>query len=231
MIDIEKAREIVAREGWLSKTPEAFRKPVLSKLLLRKLDKGTHLYTSGDRFGGVYCLMSGALRVGMGPNENGMHFAHLIVPITWFGEGPLISGKPRLVDLVAASPSELLYLPLHDIEEILRRDTIGWRYIAQLNLGHFENAMQAIADLMIRDQKKRFIAILLRLGACRTVTPSSAQPIDVEVNQADIATMANIARTTANTILNELHAAKLVGLNYSRIQITAPGKLRAMLVD
>jgi CRP/FNR family transcriptional regulator, cyclic AMP receptor protein len=60
---------------------------------------------------------------------------------------------------------------------------------------------------MIRDSFKRFLAVLLRLGNCRKATPANAPPIFVEFNQADLAAMANITRSTANLFLRRLEAS------------------------
>ena len=64
--------------------------------------------------------------------------------------------------------------------------------------------MGASDDLMIRDHVKRFIAILLRLGGCRSTTQPVSVPIEVDVNQQDLAGMCNVARTTAGAILRKL---------------------------
>jgi CRP/FNR family transcriptional regulator, cyclic AMP receptor protein len=51
------------------------------------------------------------------------------------------------------------------------------------------------------------------------------------MNHEDLAYMANVARTTAGTILRKLEADGHVGLSYRRIRIFAPDALRAMVQD
>ena len=86
-------------------------------------------------------------------------------------------------------------------------------------------------DLMIRDHVKRFLAVLLRLGNCRHVSPRDGRPIEVDTSHEDIAHMANVARTTAGTILRKLESNGHVTLSYRRINILAPDALRMMLRD
>jgi CRP/FNR family transcriptional regulator, cyclic AMP receptor protein len=226
---IEAARDLVSRSGWLGQTPVEFQKAVLNRVLLRKYEVGETVYTIGDPTGGIYCLLHGTLRVAIAPDQHGPYLAHLLRPGTWFGEGPLISGRPRLIGLSATVPTEVLQLPLHALNDILRSDPGAWRWIAALTLGNFETAIGVISDLMMRDHVKRFVACLLRLGGCRGTTPNFTRAIEVDISQVDLATMSNVARTTANAILGDLDAKGMVKLTYRRIVILAPDKLSAML--
>jgi CRP-like cAMP-binding protein len=84
---------------------------------------------------------------------------------------------------------------------------------------------------MIRDHHKRFVAVLLRLGNCRLVSPRDGQPIEIDISHEDLAHVANVARTTAGAILRELEAEGHLALSYRRISILAPDALRATLCD
>jgi CRP/FNR family transcriptional regulator, cyclic AMP receptor protein len=96
---------------------------------------------------------------------------------------------------------------------------------------HERTAVYAVADLMIRDHAKRLVAVLLRLADARTQSPEATGPIEVEASQADLATMANIARTTANATLRKLVSAGQVKLAYGRIIVVKPDGLRAKLAE
>ena len=54
---------------------------------------------------------------------------------------------------------------------------------------------------------KRLVAILLRLGGCRMTNPPHKGPIDVHVNQNELAHLSNVARTTAGSVLRSLTLA------------------------
>jgi hypothetical protein len=84
----------------------------------------------------------------------------------------------------------------------------------------------AVADLMIRDHAKPLVGVLLRLADARTQSPEATGPIEAEASQADLATMANIARTTANATLRKLVSAGPVKLAYRRITVFEPDALR-----
>jgi CRP/FNR family transcriptional regulator, cyclic AMP receptor protein len=144
---------------------------------------------------------------------------------------PIIFGPVRGSAKGRSLQTELLHVPLPSLRELLNREPAYWRWFALLAFEHERTAVSAVADLMLRDHVKRFVAVLLRLADARTASPDSVQPIEVEASQSDIATMANVARTTANAILSRLASARQVKLAYGRIYVVKPDALRAMLAE
>ena len=100
----------------------------------------------------------------------------------------------------ASRRSELLQLPLHAIDEILRLDPLSWRQFASLAMEKVEITLGAMNDLTFRQSRKRVIAVLLRLAGCRLMTPPGEDRFDVDVSQDDLAAMANVSRATATSI-------------------------------
>ena len=198
---------------------------------MEQFKAGATIFSVGDPPGGMFGLVAGGLGVSIAPGERGPSLAHFARPGTWFGEAAAFSGQPRRVGLTSTRDTALLHLPLNAIHEIVGQDPTAWRLFALVTLGHLDLAIGASDDLMIRDHVKRFIAILLRLGGCRLATPPDSTPIEVDVNQEDLATMANVARTTAGATLRKLEASGHLDLSYRRFRILAPDALRAMLVD
>ncbi len=124
----------------------------------------------------------------------------------------------------------MLHLPLPKIEEIIARDAAAWRLFALVTIGHLDMAIGACDDLMLRDHGKRLIATLLRLGGCRHVSPAGWSG-ELDVSHEDLATLANVARTTAGSTLRALEKDGHIRTSYRRIDIVAPDALRAMLRD
>jgi len=162
------------------------------------------------------------------PRERGPYFAHIARPGSWFGEASAITGQPRRVGLMATRATRLLHLPLHGIHEIVGKDPAAWRLFALVTIEHLDAAIGAYDDLMIRDHAKRCIAVLLRLGGRRASSPE-ASPVEIDSTQEDIATIANVARTTVVAVLRELEALGHVKKSYRRIRIMDPGALVAMV--
>jgi CRP/FNR family transcriptional regulator, cyclic AMP receptor protein len=228
---LDKAHQIVLNKGWLRDTPAPFRRAVLERCRLEQFAHGEPVYSLGDEPGGMYGIVTGCLGISVAPEEQGPYVAHFATPGTWFGEAAAFTRQSRRVGLTASRDSELLHLPLHAIDEIVGRDPGAWRYFGLVTIAHLDMAMGGSDDLMIRDHFKRFMAVLLRLGNCRRVSPRNGQPVEVDVSHEDIAHMANVARTTAGAILRELEADGHVALAYRRIDILAPDALRKKLRD
>jgi CRP/FNR family transcriptional regulator, cyclic AMP receptor protein len=223
-----EACEIVRHWGWLSHTPQAFQQAVLDRCLLQEFKSGTSIYMVGDPPGGMFGLASGHLSVLAGP---GARLPYIVKPGTWLGVTSALTGQPRRISLSVTRQTAVLHLPLTSIHEIVTQNPRACRLFALVTVGHIDLAMGASDDLMIRDHMKRFIAILLRLGGCRLTTQPASAPIEVDVNQKDLAGMSNVARTTAGAILRKLEASGHVDLSYRHIRILAPDALRTMLSD
>jgi CRP/FNR family cyclic AMP-dependent transcriptional regulator len=229
MFTIDQALEIVSREGWLGDAPSSFCKTVLHVCKLQDLKAAATIYAVGDPPGGMYGLVSGSLALSIAPGERGPYIAHFIRPGTWFGEVGALIEQPRRVGLAATRDSAVFHLPQHAIREILAADAGAWRFFFLATFAHWDVAIGAADDLMIRDHFKRGVAVLLRLGGCRLQTPPSATPIEVDISQEDFAAMTNVARTTAGRVLRALEAAGHVEVSYRRVRIVAPDALRTML--
>ena len=232
MIGPDAARGLLRNEGWLSHTPERFRDAVLSKATLKRYAAGATIVTVGEEPRGLFGLAEGGLRVAIAPADSGPLFAHFFQPGSWFGEVPALTGQHYVVALAAARETTLLHLSNHALNDILREDPSCWRYLGQLAVTHLETAMGLVADLMRRDHTKRFTAILMQLAGCRnSVRAGTASPVDIDFSQEDLATIANLARTTVNGILNQLQENRIVDLSYRRIRILDPEKMRTMIAD
>jgi CRP/FNR family cyclic AMP-dependent transcriptional regulator len=229
MPTLPQAHAIVSREGWLSFTPPPFRQTVLERCKLQEAKAGATIYSVGDPPGGMFGLVRGNLAISVAPGERGPFVAHFARPGTWFGEAAAFTEQPRRVGLAVTRDSKLLHLPLHAIREIVAADPGAWRFFGLASIAHVDVAIGAADDLLIRNHVKRSVAVLLRLGGCRQQTPPGAAPIEIDVSQEDFAALANLARTTAGTVLRTLEASGHVKVSYRRVQILAPDALRAML--
>src|SRR5271166_3477474 len=229
MPTLVQAHDIVSRHGWLSFTPLPFRKTVLDHCKFQEAKAGATIYSVGDPPGGMFGLVRGIFALSVAPGERGPYVAHFARPGTWFGEAAAFTEQPRRIGLAVTRESKLLHLPLPAIREIVAADPGAWRFFGLAAVAHYDVAIGAADDLLIRDHVKRSVAVLLRLGGCRRETPPGALPIEVDVSQEDFAAMTNTARTTAGTVLRKLEAEGCVEVAYRCVRILAPDRLRAML--
>ncbi len=229
MLTLEEAKIVVISRGWLSRTPDDFRDAVLSRVLLQSFRSGESIYSVNDPPGGMYGLVSGSVKVSSAEGEDGPYIAHVMTPGSWSGYGPAIAGCNRIIGLTAGRNCQVLFLPLHAITEIMTGDPAGWRHLAGLALSDARLALGAMDDLMIRDEFRRFLAVLLRAGGCRYGDENGGEPVWMDLSQTDLAHMCNLSRTTTGEFLRKLGAERLVEIRYGRIGILAPAALRGRL--
>jgi CRP/FNR family cyclic AMP-dependent transcriptional regulator len=230
MQSVASVNSVVLSRGWLSRLPESFQQAVLERCLLRRFKSGAAIFRKGDPPGGLFGLVRGSLAVEIAPSERGLNVANFLRPGAWFGGVAAFTGQPRQVGLRATRAAELLYLPLPAINALVAADPVAWRHFALVEAINLETAISVRDDLMIRDHTKRFVAMLLQLGSCRYAAPPPSEPIEIDVGQADLAMIANVARNTAGIILRRLARAGHIDMAYRRIRIVAPDALRDMLV-
>ena len=221
---------MLRRHGWLSRTTTEFREAIILKSQYRRLQAGETLFLAGEEPRGLYGLATGALGAFIAPDDMLPVFAHFFQPGSWFGEIPALTGRHHVVGLQTSRETALLHLPMHALSELVAAKPHYWKFLGQLAAEHVEIAVGVVGDLMRRDNKQRFVALLMRLAGCRTPGPH-ATPHEVDISQEDLATICNLARTTVNGILNQLEEDCLIERSYRRIRIVDQDSLRALITD
>ena len=130
MLTLEEAKDIATTRGWLSQTPEDFRRAVLGRVSLQSFKPGQSIYSIDDPPGGMYGLACGSVKISIAPGDDVPILAHVMTPGSWSGYGPAVTGCNRIAGLSAGRDCQVLFLPLHAINEIAARDPLAWRYIA-----------------------------------------------------------------------------------------------------
>lgn len=230
MTPAELRREVSAH-GWLATTPPSFREAVLDRAVVRRYGPGETLHVAGDEAGGMYGIAKGTIRLMLSAADHGPYCGHLLRPGSWAGDGPTIMRDKRPVTLVSSGPSAVLFLSRAAIMEIVGEEPDHWRHFVAGTMLNLNLAFGAIADLMLRDHRKRLVAVLLRAAGARSEMPRREGPIDVDLGQGDIAAMANVTRTTAGATLRRLEQAGLLKTGYGKVTILSPAGLRRMLME
>ena len=226
------AHKMVLSQGWLSHTPAAFQRDVLDRCVLQEIEPGARVFAEGVPLrGDLFGLVTGHIGVWIAHGRRKPRLVHFLRPGSWFESLPTLMGQGLTVSLSASRGVEVVRLPQRAMQEIASLHPEAWRLFAFVTAGHLKVATLAADDLLIRDHIKRCIAVLLRLGGCRVVTPPAQMPIDVELNQQGLATLSNLARTTTGAILRELEESGHLEVSYRHIRILAPDALRAMLAE
>jgi CRP/FNR family transcriptional regulator, cyclic AMP receptor protein len=223
---VAAAQMLLRREGWLSRTPTEFQDVMLANAHWLEFDAGETISHGGDTDGGIYGLVNGEFSGIPAVGAPELSVIHVFAAPFWYGLNPVLEGRPRSISMVARTPCIVALVPQHALNALLSENPAWWRWIALCLSEILALTSQIAADLMIRDSRRRCLAILLRVAERRTAgdTPAVAQ-----ISQDDLASMANLSRQTIGPILRELAQAKNITVGYRSITLHAPATLRALV--
>lgn len=223
-----EARTVLAERGWLPATPAPFREAILARTEARRFKRGEAIYNRGDPPGGLWGLATGGIAIEVESVERGPFFGHFAGPGFWVGAAPIITHNPRNVGLLATRASVLLHLPMAEFEAIAEHMPQAWRWLAILPLQQTMLAIGIAEDLMIRDPRRRTIALMLRLAACREPL-AGPEPQEIVASQENLASIVNLSRTALGEFLRDFERQGLIERRYRRIRIDKDAALKALI--
>ena len=135
--------------GWFSEQPRALQDAVLRHAIRRFYDTGAYTHHIGDEGGGLFGLCEGSFGVMVANRRAGLLLGHIFRRGAWFGQGPLLTRKPRGLAFRAMEPSTVLYLPLGAIDLIARELPDARRRLMSLSEYNQATVIEAISELSI----------------------------------------------------------------------------------
>lgn len=214
--------------GWLKEAPVDFRIAILDAASDRQFGINATIWQAGDTDLGLIGIRNGTAGVLHAMAAPGTHFLHIVGSGDWTGEGPLLSGKPKTLTLVARTPIDVAMVPQHKIRALLESRPDYWQQIGRLALSNALLASAIASDLMIPNSRRRCAATLLRLAGCRFEGPRPARAPVMAIAQEELGAMANLTRHTAGPILHGFVEAGLISLGYRTITVQDADALRAI---
>ena len=207
--------------------PETSKKTLSSKMTIRTYSRKQRVYGFDDTPVGLYFLYDGAVRLEW-PGLFEVNVGHLYTPGSWFGQLSALTETKRLVTVTAATDAQIGFLAVSDMKILISEDPEILRHLSRITQARLKTAIDILADLMLRDSKKRLLATLARLSGI-TNPLYKLDSYEVYFSQEEIARMANLARTTTNTILNQLAKEKIIDISYRQIKVMKPKALLSLL--
>jgi CRP-like cAMP-binding protein len=214
MISRQKALEIARGSGWLSEQPRMFQDDLLSRCHLRSYRERETIAHAGDAPSGVYCLVSGALRVEFPTIGGDYKMVTFRQPVFWFGQGSSLARRGCPVTTTAASPLSVLHVSMPDFER-LAQDPSYCRAFSIIDHEHFGGVVEMFSHQLIGNVERR---VALRLAVLGERT-DERMPASVPITQADLAEMCGLSRPTVQQILSIFEQRGLIRTGYRRIEI------------
>ena len=164
-------------------------------------------FDSGDRIFECFCRRDNSKTAALKfayeiTNEMHPALGHIHGPGTWFGEVESILEIDSYVQMEADAGTNLCRIELRKFRDIAAGCPKLWEAITRLTAYNLWLATQG------------------------------SPPLDsIRASQQEIADLANVARTTASKILNEMQDSGMLRLDYGRIAILDEENLTAMLAE
>jgi CRP-like cAMP-binding protein len=196
--------------GWLAEQPDDFRAAVAATARWRSYDAGQFLYHAGDESDGLYGLAEGALELTfplIAEEPVAIYRAEIGF---WIGDNAELSQTPRLVSVMAARPSRVLYWPGKVARALLAAEPRHWRSLYRLSARNTGMAVQVLSEVL---------ALTVRARVCRRLLTLTADKGDAPITQADLAKLVGVTRGTLQRCLNDLAGRGGIETHYGRIRV------------
>jgi CRP/FNR family cyclic AMP-dependent transcriptional regulator len=221
-MDSAEAHRLLSSLGWLAKTPTHFRKSLLERSTFQRYGGGDALFNLGDPPGGIYGIATGAVEI-EGPTPEGeTNVLDIASSGRWLGCEAVFTGADRPFGVRAIMPTEVVHVPLASLEAIVAAKPEAWRFFGLLAIECADLASAAAFTLLIRDARKRGIAVLTRLYDSSTWG-------DLAISQERLACLANLSRTSVVSIVGELRNKGVVKSGYRALALGSAEGLKSML--
>ncbi|WP_161957179.1 Crp/Fnr family transcriptional regulator [Aestuariivirga litoralis] len=222
MISREDVNTLAKSSGWLSKQPSEFQEALLSRCNLRRHVAGEIICNVGDRFTGMFGLVTGIMKIEFATPGQDLKIASVKQSNFWFGQASSLTREAHSVTVTVTKPSSILHISHERFEELMA-DASYARCFALLTVEHYYEAATALAHLL-SDRTEHRIASRLALLAEKA---GGVTPIELCVTQNDLAEMCNLSRSVVLQVLKRLEDRGIIQTAYRRIQISDPVSLLA----
>lgn len=226
---MDREAEATLSTGWLARMPSDLRRQILRGGRFRSFRNGAMVYAFEQEGTCLWGVVSGQVRLLVTMNEQEPRLAHCAGPGFWFGEIPVITGGTRAMQAMTFGETRLCAVDVTVITDLARRQPDVWRSVAGLSVMNEMTAIGAGEDLMIRDSKKRLVAVLLRLAGHRNAFQGAAAVDTVPLNQLELAEASGLSLSSATKILGDLVRQGAIRTEYRTIAILDPDALKTIL--
>lgn len=200
---------------WFNSLSETQQQQLLAQAAVCRLVAEQRLFSRGDSFDGIYCLLEGAILIS-GVNRNGQQALLTIVePGDWFGEIALFDLKPRTHDATASVASTLLHLSSAALQQLLQQP-LWWRSFGQLLTEKVRLVFQALEDISLQSSQVRLARRLLMLS--RVHQQADGRWL-IPIQQEQLGQLMALSRQTINQQLQTLVQQHIVRIAYGKIEI------------
>jgi len=219
-VDAQQLR-VLLRNPWFGKLPTGLRDDILARSVVRRFKAHSLVYATGSPSSGLYCVLSGEVRLEHHAASGKYAFYHAMPPGEFFGMLSELDGTPRFSDARAATDSAVLLLPHAELQQLYRRSAEARdAFVAFLCL-NLHDTLRMLVEQHSAPPRTQIAHVLVTLFS-HEAEPRGSSP---KLTQETLAALAGVSRQTTNKVLREFRERGLVSTQYGKV---APVDLAAL---
>lgn len=211
-------------ELWFGELPGGLQDAIATHGRRRTFARREVVWAEGRRGLGLVCILSGQLLVTRQCGDATV-VMQVADPGSWFGE-MVVLGQPTAVTLTGYSDGELLVLSRPDFESIVSREPRYLRDFLALYGRKLALLTRVYAESRVLQPEDRLRVRIADLADLKSLRESPDGPVELRLSQADLASIAGIARQTTNRILKNLESEGLIELGFRTLRVPDSARLR-----
>jgi CRP/FNR family transcriptional regulator, cyclic AMP receptor protein len=205
------------------------RRRLEESLVQRRFDKDAVVYLRGDEAVAFYGIAEGRVRFSAGSPEGREVVLNYAGAGEWFGEIGLFDDLPRIVDAIVSEPTTLQVLAARDLLSMCRSDNALLFHFVELFSRRMRMAESVVMDAAFLSLPERLAKKLLMLALDESCSEATPRGPAVRMSQDELGRLTGVTRESAGRQLKLWEREGIVVLDYGRVVIVDPARLRRLV--
>jgi CRP/FNR family transcriptional regulator, cyclic AMP receptor protein len=199
-----------------------------SYMQIRKVSRGTTIFSKGDPGSGLMGVLAGSVKVSVASPEGKDIALNVFREGDVFGEIALLDGRPRTADATAMSDCELAVIERRDFVPFLTSNPDVTLKLIEILCSRLRHTSEQVQDVTFLNLPGRLAKTLLELTAAKGDTEPRRK---VAITQREISQMIGRSRESTNKQLRAWAKRGWVRLERGGVIMLAPEKLAALAAE
>lgn len=199
--------------------PEDVQRDLRQRAHMLRFANGQIIQQRGDRPDGFYLIESGSVAVGQFLASGDFRGVALLGKGDSWGELAMFASRPRVVDAIARTPSEVRHIRAGHFEEVLAARPDALRPMLGALSQQLQEVLDVVSSIRRGSARGRIAGMLLTLAA------DKPPPVPIAITQQELGELLGLTRASVNAALGEFQELGLVRRAYRSIELLDPEAL------
>lgn len=180
---------------------------------------GHVLFSQGDESDGLYCVVSGIVRITLTAEDGREITVNLLEDGEVIGEVALLDGLQRSAGAAALIETQVIFIPNQPFLKLLETSASLSRQIILMLCERLRATNDLVNRAIFQDLRQRLLVLLRQLALIHGRVDPKASVVDLDLTQGAIAQMLGASREAVNKQLRALVREGRVRIVDHRIQV------------